>query len=63
MRIRTIREAHKELRAADPNSNLGLGTLYRLVSDGVIPSTRVGKRYLIDLDKLSDYLNGPGEVR
>ena len=60
MRMRTIREAHKELRATDPKSNLGLSALYRLVSEGVIPSTRVGKRYLIDLDRLSDFLNGQG---
>lgn len=67
MRMRTIREAHKDLKASDPNSGLGLTTLYRLVSEGTIPSVRVGKKYLIDLDKLEDYLKGgpapAGEVR
>lgn len=67
MRMRTIREAHKELKASDPNSALGLTTLYRLVSEGTIPSVPVGKKYLIDLDKLEEYLMGSpapaGEVR
>lgn len=67
MRMRTIREAHKEIKVNDPGSGIGLTTLYRLVSDGTIPSVRVGTKYLIDLDKLEDYFNGDpapaGEVR
>lgn len=56
--MRTIREAHREIKALDPRSGLGLSTLYRLVSDGTVPSVRVGTKYLIDLDKLETYLNG-----
>lgn len=58
MRMRSIRAAWKELREEDPRSALGLTTLYRLVSDGTIPSTRVGKNILIDMDRLDDYLTG-----
>lgn len=58
MRMRTIREAHKEIKAADPNSALGLTTLYRLVSDGVIHSVPVGNKRLIDLDELESHLKG-----
>ena len=58
MRMRTVREAHKELKAADPNSGIGLTGLYRLVSEGMIPSTRIGKKILIDMDKLEVYLSG-----
>jgi len=57
--MRTIRGAHKEIRAADPNSAVGLTTLYRLVADGVIPSVPVGKgKIMIDMDLLEDYLSG-----
>lgn len=64
MRIRTIREAHKELRAADPRCGLGISALYRMVKDGMIPSSRVGVKYLIDLDCLEDYLSqGGSDVR
>ena len=58
MRMRSIREAHKEIKAADPQSGIGLAALYRLVSDGVIPYTPVGKKYLIDMDRLEEYLGG-----
>ena len=61
MRIRSIREAHKEIKAADPNSAIGLTTLYRLVEEGVIPHRKVGQKYLIDLDKLEQYLSGVSE--
>lgn len=56
--MRSIREAHKEIKAADPQSGIGLAALYRLVSDGVIPCTPVGKKYLIDMDRLEEYLCG-----
>jgi len=57
--MRTIRGAHKEIRTADPNSAVGLTTLYRLVADGVIPSVPVGKgKIMIDMDLLEDYLSG-----
>lgn len=62
MRMRTVREAHKELRANDPKSGLGLTTLYRLVAEGTIPSVRVGKKNLIDLDRLEGYLSGNAAV-
>ena len=48
----------REIKAADPNSGLGLTTLYHLVSEGVIPSVPVGKKKLIDLDRLEEYLMG-----
>ena len=58
MRMRTVREAHKELRAADPKCSLGLSGLYKMVSEGTVPSVRVGQKYLLDLDTLEDYLSG-----
>lgn len=54
--MRSIREAHREIKAADPQSGIGLAALYRLVADGVIPSVPVGKKYLIDMDRLEEYL-------
>lgn len=59
MRMRTIREAHRELRAADPGCSLGLLALYGIVEAGAIPSVRTGKnRILIDMDRLEAYLSG-----
>lgn len=58
MRMRTIREACKDLKASDPQSAVGETTLRRLVNEGAIPSVRVGAKYLIDMDKLEEYLSG-----
>lgn len=58
MRMRSVREAYKELKAADPDTGIGLRTLYRLVADGTIPSRPMGRKYLIDLDRLEEYLGG-----
>ena len=59
MRMRTIREAHRALKAADPGCSLGLAALYSLVEAGAIPSVKSGKnRVLIDLDRLEAYLSG-----
>lgn len=59
MRMRTIREAHRDLHRADPGCSLGLAALYGLVEEGAIPSVRTGKnRVLIDMDRLEAYLSG-----
>lgn len=63
MKMRPIRAAWRELRAEDPQSALGLSALYRLVSEGTIPSVKVGNRYLIDLDSLGEYMTGKREAR
>lgn len=59
MRMRSIREAHKEIKATDPQSGIGLAALYRLVDEGIIPCVPVGKKYLIDMDRLEEYLTRP----
>ena len=58
MKLRSVGEAYKELKAADPKCSLGRAALYKLVADEIIPSVRVGKKYLIDLDYLESYLSG-----
>ena len=57
--MRSIREAHKEIKATDPQSGIGLAALYRLVDEGIIPCVPVGKKYLIDMDRLEEYLTRP----
>lgn len=37
MRMRTVREAHRELRTADPRCSLGLAALYNIVEAGLSP--------------------------
>lgn len=56
MRMRTIDQAHADLLEADPNCALTKTALRRMVVSGRVPSCRMGIKYLIDLDKLPEYL-------
>ena len=56
-RMRTIDEAAKWLLENDPGCALTKTGLRRLVISGELPSVKVGKKYLLDLDVLESYLN------
>ena len=56
MRLRTLEQAHTELLAADPSCALARTALRRMVIAGQIPSVRVGAKYLVDIDRLPEYL-------
>lgn len=51
MRIRTIPEAARELKAADPNCEITAWSIRSMVKEGTLPDVRVGK-FLVDLDLL-----------
>ena len=51
-RMRTLPQAMKEIRDADPNTQLTLATLRKLVDRGMIGTVPLGNYKLIDLDKL-----------
>ena len=55
-RMRGIKTALAEVKAADPNTALTERALRRMVLTGTIPSVRVGTKYLISLDRLFGYL-------
>lgn len=61
MRMRTIKEAHDALVAADPGCCLTMTALRRKVVSGEVPSVRAGTKYLVDLDKLEQALFTPIE--
>lgn len=71
MRLRTLEQAHAELLSADPNCALAKTALRRIVIAGQIPSVRVGAKYLVDIDRLPEYLfpaakdtpNAAGKIR
>jgi hypothetical protein len=60
--MRTIGEAHAELVKLDPSCCLTPTALRRKVVTGEIPSTRVGRKYLLDLDRLEHDLFGSTEA-
>ena len=56
MRMRTQAQALAAIKAEDPETNLTAWALRQMVLTGVVPSVQVGRKRLIDLDRLSEYL-------
>lgn len=56
MRLRKIDDCVAELRASDPGCALTRTALRKMVVTGQIPSISVGAKYLVDLDRLENYL-------
>lgn len=55
-RMRGIRQAIEELRAADTDTALTEHALRRLILSGELPSVRCGTKYLVNMDVLTEYL-------
>lgn len=55
-RMRTIKEAAEEIRLSDPQSAIKEYFIRDLVVSGQIPHIRAGRKILINLDKLFEYL-------
>lgn len=56
--IRTIKGAFEEIKAIDPKSDITMYAIRRMVKNKEIPSVRSGKKYLINVEKLIDYISG-----
>ena len=57
-RMRTIDQAAAWLLENDPGCAFTKTALRRMVVTGKFPSVKVGTKYLIDLDRLADFLRG-----
>ena len=55
-RVRTIEQLHKELLKDDPGCCLTKTALRRMVTNGTIPSIRVGTKYLVSREAVEKYL-------
>ena len=56
-RMRTIPKAYKEIKALDPNTDLTLRALRRMVKSGEIPSVQIASKTLVNLDLLLEALS------
>lgn len=61
MRMRTIDQAAEYVRAIDPDTALNKTAIRRKVIAGEIPSSRAGRKYLLDLDRLEEFLFSPSD--
>lgn len=58
-RMRTIPQTIDYFKALDPESYINEWYLRGLVKSGALPCHKAGKRFLINLDALEDYLSNP----
>ncbi|OQB13229.1 MAG: hypothetical protein BWY15_01858 [Firmicutes bacterium ADurb.Bin193] len=57
-KIRTIPQAVREIKAADPLTALTISGLRQLVATGKFPCVEVASKRLVDVDKLQAFLSG-----
>lgn len=57
-KLRTITQAAREIKAKDKQSALSLTLLKGLVDDGIIPCVQLGKRKMVAMEDIEDYVSG-----
>lgn len=55
--LRTLPKAYEAFKAKDPETALTKNYFRTLVKTGAIPSVRLGKNYLIDVETLDDHIS------
>lgn len=57
-RMRTVRQCYEYFKEEDPESAISEFYLRGLVKQNKVPVFMAGRKQLVNLDKLIDYLNG-----
>ncbi|MGO5175259.1 hypothetical protein ACTQ2N_08685 [Ruminococcus sp. LCP21S3_E8] len=58
-KMRTIKECINEIKELDPHTAVTEYHLRQLTITGVIPRVKAGKKYLVNLDTVLEYLQNP----
>lgn len=58
-RMRTLDQCAGYFKEQDPETTLTRYRIRQMVLNGTIPHVMCGKKYLVNLDKLIEYLSGP----
>lgn len=58
-KMRTVKEAVAEIKAYDSGTAITEYHIRQLVLSGVLPRVKAGKKFLINLDTLIEYLADP----
>lgn len=56
VRMRTAESLLKEIRAQDPDTEITLHYLRKLIASGAIPVVHAGRKNLVNMDLVLDYL-------
>lgn len=62
-RMRTVQEAAQELKTLDVHTAVTSYHIRRLCLEGIIPTVRAGKKILLNLDTLIEYLTNPDDEK
>ena len=57
-KLRTMKTAYEEIIKMDPGTAITEWAIRKAVTEGYIPSRRVGNKYVFNLDTLLDYFEG-----
>lgn len=57
--MRTVTEASQELKALDQHTAITPYHIRRLCTSGVLPTVKAGKKILLNLNDLIEYMNDP----
>ena len=55
-KLRLLSETYAEIKKDDPNTALTMNALRCLVKTGEIPSVQIGRKRLVNYEKLLEYL-------
>lgn len=55
-RMRTLAEAYAYIKEKDPETAISANFVRCLIVSGAVPRMKCGKKYLVDVDLLMDYL-------
>lgn len=55
--LRTLPKAYEAFKAKDPETALTKNYFRTLVKTGAIPSVRLGKNYLLDVETLDEHIS------
>lgn len=61
-RMRTAQGAYDEIRKADPHTEVTQYYIRTLIKSGAVPHVDAGRKKLVNLDTLMDYLSDPTPV-
>ena len=57
VRMRTAKSLLREIQTQDPDTEITLHYLRKLIASGAIPVVHVGRKNLVDMDLVLDYLS------
>ena len=62
VRMRVLNELYAELKSIDPQTNVSKHFIRQLAISGKVPVVQVGRKRLISLDGVIDFLNNSSNI-